>query len=80
MNADGVMQTDWIQVDGHWYYMNADGIMQTGWIQLKGIWYYLKPSGFTSWSGPEGSMLYSTTVTIDGVSYTFNADGACMNP
>lgn len=54
--------------------------MVTGWIQLGSILYYLKPAGFSEWSGPEGSMLYNTTVIIDGKSYNFDSSGACTNP
>lgn len=73
----GVMLTGWQYIDKYWYYLDPDngGAMKTGWLQLGSSWYYLKPSGFTAWSGPDGSMLYSTTVTINGQSYTFNASG-----
>ena len=42
--------------------------MVTGWKQIDGDWYYFMP-------GNDGSMVANTTMTIDGVSYTFNQDG-----
>ena len=34
LNAEGIMQTGWLQLNNKWYYLNAEGIMQTGWLQL----------------------------------------------
>ena len=45
--------------------------MMTGWIQLSGVYYYLDPS--------TGKMAANTTLTIDGVSYTFASNGAYQN-
>ena len=84
---DGSMLTNtWAQIlnEGedrfYWYHFDTNGYMQTGWLQLNGYWYYLKPSNFTAWTGPEGSMVCNTTVTIDGVKRTFDAGGVCLNP
>ena len=41
--------------------------MQTGWVTLNGNYYYLDPSS--------GKMAANTTLTINGVSYSFNANG-----
>ncbi len=43
--------------------------MLTGWLNLNGKYYYLNPSN-------SGRMVASTTMTIDGISYTFDSSGA----
>ena len=43
----------------------------TGWIQIDGTYYYLNPSD-------KGRMAANTTLKIDGVSYTFAANG-CLH-
>lgn len=48
------------------YYFNDDGTMYTGWREENGKTYY-----YRDWGG----MAYSLTMTIDGVSYTFNYKG-----
>ena len=45
--------------------------MQTGWVTLNGSYYYLDPS--------TGKMAANTTLNINGVSYTFNANGVYQN-
>ena len=40
----------------------------SGWVNPDGYWYYLDPSEL-------GAMVTGTTMTIDGVSYTFDANG-----
>ena len=39
------MQTGWVSVGGHWYYLNTDGSMETGWVQVGSDWYYLNTDG-----------------------------------
>lgn len=83
--STGKMMTGWQKVDGYFYYLeptagDGQGIMITGWRKVDGSWYYLKPAGFSGWSGPTGSMLYSTSVNIGGKVYNFNSSGVCTNP
>ena len=71
-NDDGTMVTGWakhVWPDGNtdWYYYDANGKEHHGWLSLGSKWYYMHPS--------TGEMYYSRTAMIDGVSYTFNADG-----
>lgn len=79
-NEQGIMRTGWILDNNIWYYLGTDGAMLTGWYQENGYWDYLKPDGFSGWSGPTGSMVNNTTITIDGKSYTFDLSGHCLNP
>ena len=58
----------WLEENGIWYFYHQAG-RYTGWIKRSGIWYYLDPAN-------AGAMLANTTAVIDGVSYTFDADGA----
>lgn len=73
-NAEGYAVTGWHKINGYWYYFGSDCRMKTGWLKDKGKWYYLHPKKSGTW--PEGSMVYSKTMTIDGKSYTFDKSGA----
>ena len=68
--ANGRMSTGWKQIEGSYYYFNNSGHKLTGWIQVDGTYYYLNPSD-------KGRMAANTTLKIDGISYTFAANGAC---
>lgn len=57
----------WEQIDSKWYLFDRNGYMLTGWQQDNGSWYYL---------GTDGAMAAGTTMTIDGISYTFDNSGA----
>lgn len=57
-------------IEGAYYYFNNSGHKLTGWIQVDGTYYYLNPSD-------KGRMAANTTLKIDGISYTFAANGAC---
>ena len=58
---------EWKNESGKWYFYR-DGGRMSGWINPDGYWYYLDPSEL-------GAMVTGTTMTIDGVSYTFDANG-----
>ena len=45
MDQWGAMQTGWMFVNGHWYYMDQWGAMCTGWVFVGGYWYYLNTDG-----------------------------------
>ena len=65
----------WKKINGYWYYFDADGYMHTGWLQWNGKWYYLEAKvGATC-----GIMYQNMTALVYGQSYTFGADGACVN-
>lgn len=36
--------SEWINVNGIWYYFDKTGTMQTGWVRTDKKWYYLDPS------------------------------------
>ncbi|MCD8083981.1 MAG: hypothetical protein LUE86_10875 [Clostridiales bacterium] len=57
----------WRQINGSWYYFDADGYMQTGALVQGGVFYYLKGNG---------EMARNETLTVDGVSYQFDENGA----
>ena len=58
---------EWKNESGKWYFYR-DGGRMSGWVNPDGYWYYLDPSEL-------GAMVTGTTMTIDGVSYTFDANG-----
>lgn len=61
----------WLWDQGKWYYIGPDGFMRTGWIELNGSRYYLDESG---------AMVSGTSRDIDGVTYTFDENGALKEP
>lgn len=64
------MKTGWVHVSGSWYYLGNNGQMQSGWIYDSG-WYYLDPANGSR-------MVCGTTMMIDGISYSFAANGAMI--
>lgn len=81
----GAMQKGWLKSGGKWYWLGGTGAMVTGWVQLGGKWYLLDDSGamVTGWTDYLGNTYYLTesgamatgTITIDGVSHTFDSSG-----
>ena len=72
MNPDagsdyGKMTHGWKRIDDSWMFFDENGHMMTGWIHVNNTYYYL---------GSDGKMVSGTTITIDGNSYTFDANGA----
>jgi hypothetical protein len=62
----------WVQTEnGHWNYDLEGTLVINQWIEDQGDWYYLNN---------EGIMLADITQEINGVSYTFDNSGKCMNP
>ena len=62
-----------------WRYYDSNGNLKSGWIKAEDgdgrgndVWYYIDPS--------TNLMIYNTTRTIDGVSYTFSDDGSWVVP
>lgn len=72
-NAEGQMQTSWVDMDGKRYYFTetvggTEGRMATGWQQIGEKWYY-----FSSASDATLGMLLTNTTTPDG--YQVDANG-----
>ncbi|MDD3254142.1 MAG: hypothetical protein PHV18_16550 [Lachnospiraceae bacterium] len=59
-----------VEIDGAWYFFKSDGKKLTGWLLKEGQYFYLDPAA-------DGRLVAGTTKTIDGVSYSFAANGAC---
>ena len=86
-NRLGVMyKKEWVKSNGDWYYLKKNGQMKKGWLNWRGNRYYLKKDGdmrvgWLKYKGKyyyfdsSGAMLRSTTRTIDGRVYQFNAKG-----
>ncbi len=64
--------------DYYWFYLDYEGIMKTGWITIDG-----NKSCFIS-TDPDnngvlnGHRIDSSTLKIDGATYSFNVDGVCV--
>ena len=67
-DSTGRMLTGWQQTGGQWYYLGESGDMKKGWIKSGNIWYYLNPND----GGPEGAMVKSSWLTINGKTYFLN--------
>lgn len=65
-DATGVMSTGMVNLGGLTYLFGADGTMQYGW--------YTDASGMRYFQA-DGTMAANTTLTVDGVLYTFDANG-----
>jgi glucan-binding YG repeat protein len=87
LNYSGVMETGWVQLGDEWYYLNEDGTMKSGeWLFEDGNWYYLNYVGNmrSGWLYKDDKYYYfnedgtmrTTSKTIDGYTYNFNADGS----
>jgi hypothetical protein len=87
----GAMVTGWKQIGGTWFYFASSGAMTTGWKQSGSQWYYfdiksgamrqsawLKAGDNWYYFDSNGAMLASTTRTISGTTYTFDASGRML--
>ena len=94
MYNDGIVAgtTGWVQnSDGSWSFFEEDGtVRQYGWVAGNGVWSFVKngKAAYNDWCaakegwyymGADGYMVYNTTLTIDGVSYTFDANGLLVD-
>lgn len=62
-NGSGAMATNWLALNGEWYWFSGDGAMKTGWQVAGGVWYYMYTKNDTH-GGSEGVMAKNTV--IDG--------------
>lgn len=86
-NPDGSYPaSDWMLIDGQWYWFNASGYMVTGWQKIGDTWYYFDGSGARtagwrfiggSWYlfADDGSMLTGWQ-QVGGSWYYFSGSGA----
>lgn len=92
LGANGAMKTGWILDKGTWYYLRKDGSMaesewrQGCWLSKNGSWSYTPRASWhrdsKGWWYEDTSGWYAvnSTYLIDGVSYSFDAKGYCVNP
>lgn len=83
----GKMQTGWQTIgEGKTYYFDGEGKLLTGWQTIGEDTYYLDENGVrqTGWQdfeggrrylNAEGKLLKNTEQAVDGVTYTFDANG-----
>ena len=50
-DANGIMQTGFLTLNGKTYYFDQNGWMVTGWQKVKGSWYYMESNGAMVSSG-----------------------------
>ena len=79
----------WVEDDIGWWYRHIDGSYTSGdWEQIEGLWYYFNSEGYMmadAWVdgdegmryrlGPDGAMLTSMEIEVDGLKYTVGEDG-----
>lgn len=75
--------------DGRWYYKNPDNSAPVSQkLEIKDVWYYFDEEGFmeTGWiqagdnryyADETGALAMDKTLTIEGIEYTFDAEGVC---
>ena len=88
-NGDGTYKTSqWLLLNGVWYYFDAKGIMQTGWTKVGGTTYYMDAGGAmrTGWLylddtwyylGTSGARVADCWQWINNKCYYFDSNG-CM--
>ncbi len=87
LKDSGAMATGWVKDGSTWYFLKSSGAMAASewckgyWLNANGSWTY-QPKGSwkkdsTGWWFGDTSGWYAknTTTVIDGVSYSFNANG-----
>ena len=68
----GAMRKGWIYVNKYWYFLDLKtGVMWAGWVDWKGKRCYLEPVSGRN----QGHCYVSCVDTIDGKTYSFDADG-----
>lgn len=84
---DGHMLHDLVTIQGKNYYFGADGLMQRGLVAIDGTLYYFGTDGtmqYNTWYtdasgnryfGEDGRMVAAAVRTIDGVEFSFDANG-----
>lgn len=45
LSQSSYAKSQWLNINGKWYYFGADGIMLTGWQQINGLYYYFNKDG-----------------------------------
>lgn len=88
-NGDGTYKTSqWLLLNGVWYYFDAKGIMQTGWTKVGDATYYMDDSGAMQagwlylddtwyYLGSSGARVADCWQWINNKCYYFDNDG-CM--
>jgi len=65
-----MLQNNWGDINGSWYYFDTNGIMvRNNWILVGDLWYYFNP---------DGSMIKGSWSEINGSWYYFNTDGSMV--
>ena len=78
-DSSGVMKTGWVKgyyADGiteFWTYQLSSGESAQGWQKIGGKWYYFKGQSV------DFEMAKNETLQIEGVYYTFDANGVWIN-
>lgn len=79
-NGAMIEKKGWIKVGDEWYYGNGDGTIKTGqWIKEYGKWYYLDYVYGDEIYMYGGNMIAGTSMYIDGMYYSFDGNGVCLN-
>lgn len=84
--SNGHMLHDLVKINGRYYYFDVNGFMTRGLLNLNGQTYMFGADGamhygwYTDASGTryfrnDGSMVTNTTMTIDGLDWSFDANG-----
>lgn len=87
VDADGKIQTGFIDQDGARYYFDSTATMVKGWYKAEDNWYYADENGrmctglvtidgYRYYLGTDGVRVSNTVMELDGATYVFNEDGS----
>lgn len=69
--------TGWRSISDQWYYFNDNGYMKTGWVYDYDSEVY--GSDYKKYYMKQDETMRKEPITIDGVIYTFDNSGKCIN-
>ena len=70
LSQSSYAKSQWLNINGKWYYFGADGIMLTGWQQINGLYYYFNKDGDLAQGSISGSASQGGALTNNNLSAT----------
>ncbi|MBQ3545138.1 MAG: N-acetylmuramoyl-L-alanine amidase family protein [Lachnospiraceae bacterium] len=81
-NGIWLNSTEWLQIDGKWYYLVSGMVQKSKWVSIEGDWYYFDANGIMQTSRWVNNKYYvkedgkmAVSEWVDGGKYYVGADG-----